>query len=98
MVHGEIIIVEVRSVLQQGYAYMIQRAAVTIPASGYAAEVTMPMQPQPGSLSGRRERLHVYFLDDLRRPIYERPFAVEIFVSHLVQSGREGHQVLTIPL
>src|SRR5579883_616199 len=98
LVHGEIIQVEVRSVLQQGYTYILQQATVTIPASGYAAEVTIPMQQQPVGATGRRDRLHIFFLDEQRRPLYEKPFVVEIFVSPLVQFGREGHQVLTIPI
>ncbi len=98
LVHGEIIQVEVRSVLQQGYTYILQHATVTIPAAGYAAEVTIPMQQQPLSVVGRRDRLHIFLLDEHRRPIYEKPFVVELFVSPLVQFGREGHQVLTIPL
>lgn len=98
LVHGEITQVEVRSVLQQGYTYILQQATVTIPASGYAAEVTIPMQQQPVGATGRRDRLHIFFLDEQRRPLYEKPFVVEIFVSPLVQFGREGHQVLTIPI
>ncbi len=98
LAHGETIQVEVRSVLQQGYTYILQRATVTVPAHGYAAEVTIPMQPQSGMASGRRERLHVFFLDSQRSPIYEKPFVVEVFISPLVQLGREGHQVLTIPI
>jgi serine/threonine protein kinase/ribosomal protein L40E len=98
LVHGEIVQVEVRSVLQQGYTYILQQATVTIPASGYAAEVTIPMQQQPVGATGRRDRLHIFFLDEQRRPLYEKPFVVEIFVSPLVQFGREGHQVLTIPI
>jgi hypothetical protein len=98
LTHGDAIKIEVRSVLQQGYTYILQQASVTIPASGYAAEVTIPMQPQPGGGSGRRDRLHVFFLDEQRNPLYEKPFVVEVFVSPLVQFGREGYQVLTIPL
>jgi serine/threonine protein kinase len=98
LVHGEIVQIEVRSVLQQGYTYILQQASVTVPASGYAAEVTIPMQQQTLSTTGRRDRLHVFFLDEQRRPLYEKPFVVEIFVSPLVQFGREGHQVLTIPI
>ena len=98
LVHGEMTRVEVRSVLQQGYTYILQQATVTIPAAGYAAEVTIPMQQQTLSTTGRRDRLHVFFLDERRRPIYEKPFVIEVFVSPLVQFGREGHQVLTIPL
>jgi serine/threonine protein kinase len=96
--HGEEIQVEVRSVLQQGYTYVLQKAPVTIPANGYAAEVTIPMQPQGGTSTSMRNRLHVFFLDDQHQPIYEKPFIVEVYVSPLVQFGREGHQVLTIPL
>lgn len=98
LLHGEIVLVEVRSVLQQGYTYVLQQATVTIPADGYAAEVTIPMQQQPLSTTGRRDRLHIFFLDEHRQPLYEKPFVVEIFVSPLVQFGREGHQVLTIPI
>lgn len=98
LTHGENIQVEVRSVLQQGYTYILQHASVTVPAQGYAAEVTIPMQPQPGGANGRRDRLHVFFLDEHRNPLYEKPFVVEVFVSPLVQFGREGHQVLTIPI
>jgi hypothetical protein len=98
LVHGETALVEVRSVLQQGYTYILQQASVTIPASGYAAEVTIPMQQQATTPTGRRDRLHIFFLDEQRNPLYEKPFVVEVFISPLVQFGREGHQVLTIPL
>ena len=98
LTHGEVVQVEVRSVLQQGYTYILQQATVTVPAAGYAAEVTIPMQQQTLSTTGRRDRLHVFFLDEQRRPLYEKPFVVEIFVSPLVQFGREGHQVLSIPI
>ena len=98
LIEGEIVYIEVRSVLYQSFAYIVQQAGVTIPAPGYAAEITIPMQALASGPSGRRDRLHIFFLDDQRRPLYEKPFVVEIFVSHLVQSGREGHNVLTIPL
>jgi serine/threonine protein kinase/ribosomal protein L40E len=98
LVHGEVALVEVRSVLQQGYTYVLQHASVTVPANGYAAEVTIPMQQQTVTSTGRRDRLHIFFLDEQRHPLYEKPFVVEIFVSPLVQFGREGHQVLTIPI
>lgn len=98
LVHGEIVLVEVRSVLQQGYTYILQQATVTVPAAGYAAEVTIPMQQQTITPTGRRDRLHIFFLDEQRQPLYEKAFVVEVFVSPLVQFGREGHQVLTIPL
>src|ERR1019366_2594661 len=98
LVHGEKIHVEVRSSLYQNYAYIVQRADVEIPARGYAAEVTIPMQALTTGPSGRRERLHIFFLDAERRPLYEKPFVLELFISHLVQSGREGHNVLNIPI
>jgi hypothetical protein len=71
---------------------------VEIPARGYAAEVTIPMQALTTGPSGRRERLHIFFMDASRRPLYEKPFVIELFISHLVQSGREGHNVLNIPI
>lgn len=98
LVEGELVYIEVRSALYQSYAYIVQQAAVSIPAQGYAAEVTIPMQPLSSGPSGRRERLHIFFMDELHRPLYEKPFVVELFISHLVQPGREGHNVLTIPL
>jgi serine/threonine protein kinase len=98
LIHGEKVHVEVRSSLYQNYAYIVQRADVEIPARGYAAEVTIPMQALTTGPSGRRERLHIFFLDAERRPLYEKPFVLELFISHLVQSGREGHNVLNIPI
>jgi serine/threonine protein kinase len=98
LVQGEKIHIEVRSSLFQNYAYIVQRATVEIPARGYAAEVTIPMQALTTGPSGRRERLHIFFMDASRRPLYEKPFVIELFISHLVQSGREGHNVLNIPI
>ncbi|MBV9230100.1 MAG: hypothetical protein JOZ18_12360 [Chloroflexi bacterium] len=97
LIHGDQVFVEVRSALHQNFAYIVQQASVRIPAQGYEAEVTIPMQPLSIGPSGRRDRLHIFFMDEQRRPIYEKPFVVEILISHLVQSGREGHNVLTIP-
>jgi serine/threonine protein kinase len=98
MLYGEQVHIEVRSSLFQNYAYVIQQANVEIPHAGYAAEVIIPMQPLSDGPSGRRERLHVLFSDSKRRPLYERPFAIEIYISHLVAAGQEGHNALTIPL
>ena len=95
---GETVHIEVRSALYRNFAYIVQQADVTIPGKGYAAEVTMPMQAFSQGPSGRHERLHIFFMDGARHPLYERPFVIEIFISHLVQSGREGHNVLSIPL
>lgn len=98
LIEGELVYIEVRSALYQSYAYIVQQAAVYIPAQDYAAEVTIPMQPLASGPSGRRDRLHIFFMDEMRRPLYEKPFVVELFVSHLVQPGREGYNVLPIPL
>ena len=98
LVHGDAALIEVRSVLHQSYAYIVQQANVTIPAEGYAAEVVIPMQPLANTPTGRRDRLHIFFLDENRQPLYEKPFVVEIFVSPHVKRGNEGHHVLTIPV
>ena len=98
LVKGETVYIEVRSALYQSYAYIVQQAAVSLPSQGYAAEVTIPMQPLSNGPNGRRDRLHIFFMDATRHPLYEKPFVVELFISHLVQPGREGHNVLTIPL
>src|SRR5215469_8955416 len=96
--HGDATLIEVRSVLHQSYAYIVQQTTVTIPAAGYVAEVLIPIQLLSTAPGGRRDRLHLFFLDEQRRPLYERPFVLEISVSHLVKPGQEGHQVLTIPV
>ncbi len=98
LVEGELVFIEIHSALYQSFAYIVQRATVHIPAQGFAAEVTIPMQPLSSGPSGRRDRLHIFFMDEKRRPLYEKPFIVELFISHLVQPGREGHNVLTIPI
>ena len=98
LVQGDIVHIEVRSALYQNYAYIVQQADIALPAAGYAAEVTMPMRPLAKGPSSRRERLHIFFMDAERNPLYEKPFVIEIFISPLVQSGREGHNVLSIPL
>src|SRR6202043_2752640 len=66
LVHGDIALIELRSVLHQSYAYIVQQASVTIPAQGYAAEVTIPMRPLASTPTGRRDRLHVFFLNEHR--------------------------------
>ena len=98
LVEGELVFIEIRSALYQSFAYVVQRAAVHIPAQGFAAEVTIPMQPLSSGPTGRRDRLHIFFMDEKHCPLYEKPFIVELFISHLVQPGREGHNVLTIPI
>lgn len=98
LMHGDTVMIEVRSVLQESYAYVVQMATVTVPAEGYVAEVSIPMQPLSSTPTGRRDRLHVFFLNEDRHPLYEKPFVLEIFVSHHVKRGSEGHHVLTIPV
>lgn len=98
MIEGEQIHIEVRSAMPNRYAYIVQRASVQLPGAGFAAEVTIPMRPLSNELNGRRERLHIQFMDKQHNQLYEKPFAIEIFVSHLVQAGREGHNMLPIPL
>ncbi|HEX6481619.1 MAG TPA: zinc-ribbon domain-containing protein [Ktedonobacteraceae bacterium] len=98
LVHGDKVLIEVRSALYQSYAYIVQRALVAVPADGYVAEVTIPMRPLASGPTGRRDRLHIFFLNEQRQPLYDKPFVVELFISHLVQPGREGHNVLTLPI
>jgi len=98
LTEGELVFIEMRSMLSQNFAYIVQQATVHIPADGYSAEVTIPLQPLSNGSGGRRERLHIFFMDKMHRPLYEKPFVVELFISHLVQPGREGHNVLTIPI
>jgi serine/threonine protein kinase len=98
LVLDEYVHIEVRSALYHKYAYIVQQADIRLPGQGFAAAVTIPMKPLSDGPSGRRERLHVYFMDEQRNPLYEKPFAIEIFISPLVQPGREGHNVLPIPL
>jgi serine/threonine protein kinase len=96
-VKGNKLSIEVRTVLNQNYTCVVQQATATIPAAGYVAEVTIPIKPLSSLLSRRRERLLISFLDKHRQPLYEKPFVVEVFVSHHVKRGHEGHHVLTIP-
>jgi serine/threonine protein kinase len=98
LVKDDVVHIEVRSALFHKYAYIVQQAEVQLPGQGYAAAITIPLQPLSDGPSGRRERLHIHFMDKKRNPLYEKPFAVEIFISPLVQAGREGHNVLPIPL
>ncbi|QBD79233.1 hypothetical protein EPA93_25920 [Ktedonosporobacter rubrisoli] len=95
---GDIVHVEVRSVLKRHYVYIVQQAEVTLPGLGYAVEIAIPMRTLSEDVYGRRERLQVEFTDKFRNPLYERPFALEIFISPLVHAGQEGHNVLTLPV
>jgi serine/threonine protein kinase len=98
LARGDRVHIEVHTALIQNYAYILQQADVEIPSKGYAAEVTIPLQAIPDGSGTRRERLHINFTDDEKQPLYEKPFVVELFISPHVQAGREGHNVLTIPL
>ncbi len=98
LAQGELARIEIRSALYQNYAYIVQQANVRVPGRGYAAEVTMPMQSLMRGSSGRRDRLHIFFMDEAGHPLYEKPFVIELFISPLVQFGREGRNVLAIPL
>ena len=98
LTEGDKVFIEVRSAIYERYAYVVQKAEITLPTAGYAAEVTIPLRPLSQGPSGRRDRLHIFFLDELRQPLYEKPFVVELFISHRVQPGHEGHNVLTIPM
>lgn len=98
LAEGDSVFIEVRSAIYERYAYVVQKAEVTLPASGYVAEVTIPLRPLSQGPSGRRDRLHIFFLGEKRQPLYEKPFVVELFISQRVQPGHEGHNVLTIPM
>jgi hypothetical protein len=97
LVYGDTFSIEVHTVINQNDAYVMQQATVTIPAAGSIAEVTIPIQLLNILERGRRDRLHIFFFDQQRHPLYEKPFVLEVFVSHLVKRGHEGHHVLTIP-
>jgi hypothetical protein len=89
--------IEIRAVLNQHFTFVVQQAIATVPAQGYIAEVTLPIKPYSNLPEGMRERLLISFLDKQSKPLYEKPFAVEVFVSQYVKRGHEGHHVLTIP-
>jgi serine/threonine protein kinase len=97
LMNGDTFTIEVRAVLNQNLTFVVQRAIATVPASGYVAEILLPIKPYSNLPDGMRERLLISFLDKQRKPLYEKPFIVEIFVSRYVKRGREGYHVLTIP-
>ena len=86
-----------RTVLNQNFTFVVQRAIASLPAEGYIAEILLPIKPYSNLPDGMQERLLISFLDQQRQPLYEKPFVVEIFVSQYVRHGREGYHVLTIP-
>jgi len=97
LMNGDALGIEVRAELNQNFTFVVQQAIATIPAAGYVAEITIPIQPFSKLPDGMRERLLISFLDTQRQPLYEKPFAVEVFVSRYVKRGHEGYHVLTIP-
>ena len=97
LMNGNTLSIEVRAVLNQNFTFVVQQAMAAIPAAGYIAEITIPIQPFSNLPDGMRERLLISFLDKQRQPLYDKPFMVEVFVSQYVKRGHEGHHVLTIP-
>jgi serine/threonine protein kinase/ribosomal protein L40E len=98
LIHGDVVHIEVRSALYHNYAYIVQQTDIEVPGHNYAAEITIPMRSITDSSGTRRERLHIFFTDEKHNPLYEKPFLIELFISSLVQSGHEGHNVLSIPV
>ena len=96
LVNEDIFTIEVRRLLNQNFTFVVQRTTATIPATGYIAEILLPIKPYSNLPDGMRERLLISFLDKQHQPLYEKPFMVEIFVSQYVKRGREGYHVLTI--
>ena len=97
LMSGDTLSVEVRTVINQNFEIVVQRATMTIPSAGYVAEMTLPMKPYANLPDGIRERLIISFLDKQQKPLYTKPFLVEVFVSRYARHGHEGYHVLTIP-
>jgi serine/threonine protein kinase len=98
LISGDTLSVEVRTVINQNFAVIEQRADVTIPSAGNVAEICLPMKPYANLPDGMREHLNISFLDTQQKPLYEKPFPVEVFVSRYARRGHEGYHVFTIPL
>jgi serine/threonine protein kinase len=98
LMSGDTLSVEVRTVINQNFAVVEQRADVTIPSAGNVAEICLPMKPYANLPDGMREHLNISFLDKQQKPLYEKPFPVEVFVSRYARRGHEGYHVFTIPL
>ncbi len=97
LVKGDPVHIEIRMGRYANTAPVVQQADVYLPGSESIAIVTLPMQQFSTETSGRRERLHIFFMNETCQPLYTRPFAVDIFVSPLIRYGREGRTVLRIP-
>jgi serine/threonine protein kinase len=97
LMNGDTLPIEVRALLNENLTFVVQQVIATIPAEGYIAEVTIPIRPFTNLPDGMRERLLISFLNKQHKPLYKKPFTVEVFVSRYVKRGHEGHQVLAIP-
>ncbi len=98
LAQGELVHIEVRAAIDKNDVSVVQQAEVHIPRHNYMAEIMLPMQPRSSGTLGQRERVHILFLDEAYRPLYEKPFVIELFISPLVQTGHEGYYALPIPL
>jgi hypothetical protein len=98
LAQGELVHIEVHTALSQKDVSVVQQADVYIPRHNYMAEITLPMRPRSHEARGQRERVHIFFMDKLYRPLYEKPFVIELFISPLVKYGHEGYYGLPIPL
>jgi hypothetical protein len=98
LAQGELIHIEVRTAIAQKDVSVVHQADVYIPRRNYMAEVTLPMRPRSHASQGQRERVHIFFMDKMYRPLYEKPFVIELFISPLVKYGHEGYYALPIPL
>ncbi|MFL5626169.1 MAG: hypothetical protein ACJ788_11310 [Ktedonobacteraceae bacterium] len=98
LAQGELVHIEVRAAIAKNDVSVVQQVEVRIPRRNYMAEIMLPMQPRSAGSLGQRERVYILFLDKAYRPLYEKPFVIELFISPLVQSGQEGYYALPIPL
>ncbi len=98
LAQGELVHIEVRTAIVQKDVSVVQQVDVYIPRHNYMAEVTLPMHPRSHEPRGQRERVHIFFMDKMYRPLYEKPFVIELFISPLVKCGHEGYYALPIPL
>lgn len=98
LAQGELIHIEVRTAVAQKDVSVVHQADAYIPRRNYMTEVTLPMHPRSHASLGQRERVHIFFMDKMNRPLYEKPFVIELFISPLVKYGHEGYYTLPIPL
>ncbi|HEY7415809.1 MAG TPA: hypothetical protein VH593_11500, partial [Ktedonobacteraceae bacterium] len=54
LIKDDLVHIEVRSALFHKYAYIVQQAEISLPGRGYAAAITIPLQPLSDGPSGRR--------------------------------------------